>query len=58
MQHPWKGLKPRHMMKFWAYQTKNLQAVVVAAVGYRSEEDATQKYKKIRKSDKELFDEI
>jgi nitroreductase len=33
----------------------HLNASLVAAVGYRSEEDATQHYKKVRKSNKDLF---
>jgi hypothetical protein len=33
----------------------NLNATVVAPVGYRHEEDASQHYKKVRKSNAELF---
>jgi nitroreductase len=33
----------------------HLNASLVAAVGYRSEEDANQHYKKVRKSNKDLF---
>lgn len=33
----------------------NLNAAVVAAVGYRQEEDDTQHYKKVRKSNEDLF---
>ena len=33
----------------------NLNAAVIAAVGYRHEEDATQNYAKVRKSNDELF---
>ena len=32
-----------------------LASAVVAAVGYRHEEDAAQHYKKVRKSNKDLF---
>ena len=34
---------------------KGLNAAVVATIGYRHEDDATQYYKKVRKSTKELF---
>ncbi len=33
----------------------NLNAAVIATVGYRHEEDATQHYKKVRKSNEDLF---
>ncbi len=33
----------------------NLNAVVIAPVGYRHEEDATQHHKKVRKSNEDLF---
>ena len=34
---------------------KGLNAAVVATIGYRHEEDATQHYAKVRKSNEELF---
>ncbi len=55
---PMEGFEAEGYDKVLGLSDKNLQAVVVAAVGYRSEEDATQNYKKIRKPDNELFDEI
>ncbi len=55
---PMEGFEAEGYDEVLGLSEKNLQAVVVAAVGYRSEEDATQKYKKIRKPDNELFDEI
>jgi nitroreductase len=33
----------------------NLNAAVIATIGYRHEEDATQHYKKVRKSNEDLF---
>lgn len=33
----------------------NLNASLVATIGYRSDEDATQQYKKVRKSNEDLF---
>jgi nitroreductase len=33
----------------------NLNAAVIATVGYRHEEDATQHNKKVRKSNEDLF---
>ncbi|MEO6348410.1 MAG: NAD(P)H-dependent oxidoreductase [Aquaticitalea sp.] len=38
--------------------SENLNAAVVATIGYRSEDDETQHYKKVRKSKKELFKTI
>lgn len=55
---PMEGFEPAGYNEILGLSEKSLQAVVVAAVGYRSNEDTTQEYDKIRKSDEELFDDI
>ena len=36
-------------------EAQNLNVAVIATIGYRHEEDATQHYKKVRKSNEDLF---
>jgi nitroreductase len=52
---PMEGFVPAQYNEILGLDKLNLNAAVVAAVGYRHEEDATQHYKKVRKSKEELF---
>ena len=52
---PMEGFVPQQYNEILGLDKLNLNAAVVAAVGYRHEEDATQHYKKVRKSKEELF---
>lgn len=52
---PMEGFSPQQYNEILGLDALNLNAAVVAAVGYRHEEDATQHYKKVRKSKEELF---
>jgi nitroreductase len=52
---PMEGFVPAQFNEILGLEKLNLNAAVVATVGYRSEEDATQFYKKVRKSDENLF---
>ncbi|MBO0322548.1 NAD(P)H-dependent oxidoreductase [Muricauda sp. CAU 1633] len=51
---PMEGFEPEEYNKILGLHEKNLNATVVLAVGYRSEEDATQHLPKVRKSTEEL----
>ena len=53
---PMEGFDASAYDEILGLSARNLQAVVVAAVGYRSNEDATQRYAKVRKPEKELFE--
>lgn len=52
---PMEGFVPEKYNEILGLTEKNLNASVVATVGYRHEEDATQYYAKVRKSNEELF---
>ena len=52
---PMEGYVPEQYNEILGLTEKNLNAAVVLAVGYRSEEDETQHYAKVRKSTEELF---
>ena len=52
---PMEGFDPIFYNEILDLNSQNLNAVLVAAVGYRHEEDATQNYLKVRKSNQELF---
>ena len=52
---PMEGFSAEKYNEILDLNGQNLNAVLVAAVGYRHEEDATQHYKKVRKSKEELF---
>ncbi|MAU27359.1 MAG: NAD(P)H-dependent oxidoreductase [Muricauda sp.] len=52
---PMEGFEAERYNKILGLNGKNLNAAVVLAIGYRSEEDETQHYPKVRKSKEELF---
>lgn len=52
---PMEGFEPAEYNKILGLEEKDLEACVLATVGYRHEEDATQYYKKVRKSADDLF---
>lgn len=52
---PMEGFNPEEFNEILGLNEKGLNAAVIAAVGYRHEEDATQHLKKVRKSNKDLF---
>lgn len=52
---PMEGFVPAQYNEILGLDKLNLNATLVAAVGYRHEEDATQHYKKVRKSNEDLF---
>lgn len=52
---PMEGFEPEKYNEILGLTTKNLNAAVVLAIGYRSVEDETQHYAKVRKSTEELF---
>lgn len=52
---PMEGFVPDQYNEILGLNKLNLNAAVVAAVGYRHEEDATQHYAKVRKSNEDLF---
>ncbi|UQD56599.1 NAD(P)H-dependent oxidoreductase [Flavobacterium sp. K5-23] len=52
---PMEGFNASQFNEILGLEKLNLNAVVIAPVGYRHEEDATQHYKKVRKSNTELF---
>lgn len=52
---PMEGFEPEKYNEILGLEEKNLNAAVVLAIGYRSEEDATQHLPKVRKSKEELF---
>lgn len=55
---PMEGFEPETYNKILGLNDKNQNASVVLAIGYRSEEDETQHYAKVRKSNQELFTHI
>lgn len=52
---PMEGFQNEEYNKILDLNSKNLNAAVVVTLGYRSEEDATQHHKKVRKSEQQLF---
>ncbi|SNZ01976.1 NAD(P)H-dependent oxidoreductase [Flagellimonas pacifica] len=52
---PIEGFESEAYNKILGLEEKNLNASVVLAIGYRSEEDETQHYAKVRRSKEELF---
>jgi len=52
---PMEGFVPAQYNEILGLDKLNLNAALVAAVGYRHEEDATQHYAKVRKSNDDLF---
>ncbi|MEW2919847.1 NAD(P)H-dependent oxidoreductase [Muricauda sp. ANG21] len=52
---PMEGFESEEYNKILGLPEKNLTATVVLAIGYRSEEDATQHLPKVRKSTEELI---
>lgn len=53
---PMEGFDPSEYDKILNLSAQNLSAAVVATIGYRSEEDQTQYYPKVRKSLEDLFE--
>lgn len=52
---PMEGFMPSKVNEILGLEKLGLNASLMATVGYRSEEDDTQHYKKVRKSNEELF---
>jgi nitroreductase len=52
---PMEGFVPAKVNEILGLDKLGLNASLMATVGYRHEEDATQHYKKVRKSNEELF---
>lgn len=52
---PMEGFQSEEYNKILDLNSKNLNAAVVVTLGYRSEEDDTQHYEKVRKSENQLF---
>ncbi len=55
---PMEGFDAEKYNEILGLNSQNLNAAVVATIGYRSKDDETQHYKKVRKSKKELFKTI
>jgi nitroreductase len=52
---PMEGFEPAQFNEILGLEAMNLNAALVATIGYRHEEDQTQHYIKVRKSNEELF---
>ncbi|WPO78964.1 NAD(P)H-dependent oxidoreductase [Flavobacterium sp. KACC 22761] len=52
---PMEGFNPAQFNEILGFDKLGLNAAVIAAVGYRHDEDDAQHYKKVRKSQEELF---
>jgi nitroreductase len=52
---PMEGFIPAQVNEILGLDKLGLNASLIATIGYRHEEDATQHYKKVRKSNTELF---
>lgn len=52
---PMEGFVPEQVNEILGLDKLNLNASLIATVGYRHEDDATQFYKKVRKSQEDLF---
>ncbi|MGB5429016.1 MAG: NAD(P)H-dependent oxidoreductase, partial [Eudoraea sp.] len=55
---PMEGFEPETYNELLGLKNKGLNTSVVAAIGYRSEEDDTQHYKKVRQPKELLFTHI
>lgn len=55
---PMEGFDPNQFDEILGLKEKGLATTVIAAIGYRSDEDATAKAPKVRKSSKQLFEHI
>lgn len=55
---PMEGFEPEKVNELLGFNVLGLNASLIATIGYRHEEDATQFYKKVRKSKEELFTTI
>ncbi|MBP6180728.1 NAD(P)H-dependent oxidoreductase [Flavobacterium sp.] len=52
---PMEGFVPAQVNEILGLDKLNLNATLIATLGYRHDEDTTQHYKKVRKSNEELF---
>jgi nitroreductase len=52
---PMEGFVPAQVNEILGFNDLGLNASLIAPIGYRSEEDATQHQRKVRKSNEELF---
>lgn len=52
---PMEGFVPAQVNEILGLDQLGLNATLIATLGYRHEEDATQHYKKVRKSNEDLF---
>jgi nitroreductase len=52
---PMEGFDPKQFNEILGLDKLNLNSAVIAAIGYRHEDDDTQHYKKVRKSNEDLF---
>ncbi len=52
---PMEGYVPAQYNEILGLDKLNLNAAVIATIGYRHEEDSTQHYAKVRKSNEKLF---
>ncbi len=52
---PMEGFEPEQINEILGLDALNLNAAVIATIGYRDVSDATQHYVKVRKSNEELF---
>jgi nitroreductase len=52
---PMEGFDPKQFNEILGLDQLNLNTAVIATIGYRHEDDATQHYKKVRKSNEDLF---
>lgn len=52
---PMEGFDPKQFNEILGLDELNLNSAVIAAIGYRHEDDDTQHYKKVRKSNEDLF---
>lgn len=55
---PMEGFTTEDINRFFKLDSKNLSAIVMVAVGYRSKDDIVQHRKKVRKAEKDLFEII
>lgn len=55
---PMEGFDPAQFSEILGLKEQNLNAAVVAAIGYRSDEDAVQHQPKVRKTKEKLFELI
>ena len=55
---PMEGFEAEQYNKILGLTKKGLSVSVIATIGYRSNEDESQYWKKVRKSTKNLFEEI